>query len=79
MNIVVSKEVVQYTSLDSIIGDLPLLFLVYKKMQAAGSSKMQVSTYQTTRLHITGRQLHNYRRWKLTSQRAVLCLQPPAV
>jgi hypothetical protein len=44
MNSVVFKEVVQYTSLESIIGDLLLLYLVYKKMQAADSSKMQVST-----------------------------------
>jgi hypothetical protein len=70
MNIVVFREVVQYSSLDSIIGDLLPPFLMYKKMQTAGSSKMQVSTYQTTRLHITRRQLHNYRRCKLTSHNA---------
>jgi hypothetical protein len=67
MIIVVFREVVPYNSLDSIVGDLLPLFLEYEKMQTAGSSKMQVSTYQTTRLHITGRQLHNYHRWKLTS------------
>jgi hypothetical protein len=33
MNIVVFREVMQYTSLDSIIGDMLPLFLVYKKMQ----------------------------------------------
>lgn len=55
MNVVVFREVVQYNSLGSVTGNLLPLFLVYKKMQAAGSCKMQVSTYQTTRLHITGR------------------------
>jgi len=81
MNVVVFREVVQYNSLDSVTGNLLPLFLVYKKMQAAGSSKMQVFTYQTTRLHITGRQLHNYSRWNLTSHNAHFCAfsRPPSV
>jgi hypothetical protein len=81
MNVVVFREVVQYNLLDSVTGNLLPLILVYKKMQTAGSSKLQVSTYQTTRLHITGRQLHNYSRWNLTSHKVHFYVfsRPPSV